>query len=145
MSTFTPVVSGEVVYFGSLDGHLIAINRAVGQEAWKLKLPGTIWESPVVSSGSIYLAPTIFTTTRWTLAILMWIPSFGLRTIETPRPVLRNILSSWENRAFVVHQRQRDFFSCRSCLAAHHQLSASSAKGKCQCLRFVSGNRLVPI
>jgi len=54
ISSSSPVVSGDAVYFGSLDGHLYAANIMTGQEKWRLKTGGRIDSSPTVSGGAVY-------------------------------------------------------------------------------------------
>ncbi len=48
-----PAISGGVVYFGSGDGYLYALDAGSGQEKWKFKTgrgPG----SPAISGGVLY-------------------------------------------------------------------------------------------
>src|SRR5579885_1570592 len=49
-----PAVVGGVVYVGSLDKHLYAIDLATGQQKWKTKL-GAFKASPGVKGGRVYI------------------------------------------------------------------------------------------
>jgi outer membrane protein assembly factor BamB len=52
----TPAVSEGVVYFGSRDGHLYAIDGKTGQEKWRFETEyGPVYTSPFVSEGMVYL------------------------------------------------------------------------------------------
>ena len=48
------VVSDGVVYFGSHDTNLYAVNAKTGQEKWKFKTGRWVWSSPTVSDGVVY-------------------------------------------------------------------------------------------
>ncbi|MDT9191305.1 MAG: PQQ-binding-like beta-propeller repeat protein, partial [Limnospira sp. PMC 894.15] len=50
----SPAVSGGVVYFGSYDNHLYAVDANTGQERWKFKTESVIFSSPAVSGGVVY-------------------------------------------------------------------------------------------
>ena len=50
----SPSVDGGVVYAGSLDWHLYAIDAATGQENWRFKTKGPVWGSPAVYDGVVY-------------------------------------------------------------------------------------------
>ena len=50
----TPSVDGGVVYAGSLDWHLYALDAATGEEKWRFKTKGPVWGSPAVSNGVVY-------------------------------------------------------------------------------------------
>lgn len=52
----TPLVVGDVVYVGSTDGSLYAINRADGTQRWKFDTKGAIASSPAYSQGFVYIA-----------------------------------------------------------------------------------------
>jgi len=52
----TPAVVGDVVYAGSTDGALYAVNRADGTERWKFETNGPIASSPAVSGGLVYIS-----------------------------------------------------------------------------------------
>ncbi|MEM4729172.1 MAG: PQQ-binding-like beta-propeller repeat protein [Thermoplasmata archaeon] len=51
----SPVVVGDVVYIGSEDGCLYALNRSTGALLWKARTGGPILSSPAVASGNIYI------------------------------------------------------------------------------------------
>jgi outer membrane protein assembly factor BamB len=50
----SPAIAGDVVYVGSLSGHLYAIDRATGQEKWNFKSRMPIASSPSVADGTVY-------------------------------------------------------------------------------------------
>ena len=52
----TPAVVGDVVYVGSTDGSLYAVNRADGTQRWKFDSEGPIASSPAVGDGLVYVA-----------------------------------------------------------------------------------------
>ena len=50
----SPAVSDSVVYFGSWDNHLYALDTKTGEEKWKFETGGKILSSPSVSGGIVY-------------------------------------------------------------------------------------------
>jgi outer membrane protein assembly factor BamB len=52
----SPLVVGTVVYVGSTDGALYAINRADGSLKWKLLTKGAISSSPAFHNGLVYIS-----------------------------------------------------------------------------------------
>ena len=50
----TPAVSDGVVYFGSTDNHLYALDAKTGKEKWKFKTGDWVSSSPAVSDGVVY-------------------------------------------------------------------------------------------
>jgi outer membrane protein assembly factor BamB len=73
----SPAVVGEVVYVGSTDGSLYAVNRADGSQRWKFATNGPIASSPAVGGdlvyvssvdGNIYAVEAATGTKRWTFA-----------------------------------------------------------------------------
>ena len=50
----SPAVADGVVYFGSSDRHLYAVNINTGQEKWKFKTEGEVFSSPAVADGVVY-------------------------------------------------------------------------------------------
>jgi len=50
----SPAIADGVVYIGSLDGHLHAIDQETGQEKWKFKSRMPIASSPAVAGGALY-------------------------------------------------------------------------------------------
>jgi outer membrane protein assembly factor BamB len=50
----SPVVSGGMLYAGSADGFLYALDAATGQLKWKAKSGGAVHSSPAVDSGMVY-------------------------------------------------------------------------------------------
>ena len=49
----SPAVVGGVVYFGSGDHYLYAVNIKTGQEKWKFKTGGSIASSPTAVGGIV--------------------------------------------------------------------------------------------
>jgi eukaryotic-like serine/threonine-protein kinase len=52
----SPVVSDGVVYFGSADGYLYAVDVQTGQERWTFQTGDAVWSSPAVSDGVAYVS-----------------------------------------------------------------------------------------
>ncbi|MDO5972526.1 PQQ-binding-like beta-propeller repeat protein [Flavivirga aquimarina] len=52
----TAVISGNVVYFGSSDGYIYALNKQNGNLIWKYKTDGAIVSSPEISNTSLYIS-----------------------------------------------------------------------------------------
>ena len=50
----SPAVADGVVYFGSHDGHLYAVDTQTGQAKWKFKTGGAVYSSPAVADGVVY-------------------------------------------------------------------------------------------
>jgi outer membrane protein assembly factor BamB len=50
----SPAISDGVVYIGSMDGYLYAIDQTTGKEKWKYKSSMPIASSPAVSGGILY-------------------------------------------------------------------------------------------
>lgn len=50
----SPAVVNGVVYFGSRDSHIYALNAATGEELWKFKTGSWVESSPVVVDGVVY-------------------------------------------------------------------------------------------
>jgi outer membrane protein assembly factor BamB len=51
----SPLVVGDVVYVGSTDGSLYALNRADGSQRWKFDSKGPIASSPAFHAGMVYV------------------------------------------------------------------------------------------
>ena len=47
-------ISDGVVYFGSMDGHLYAVDAQSGQERWKFQAGCLTWSRPTVADGVVY-------------------------------------------------------------------------------------------
>jgi outer membrane protein assembly factor BamB len=54
----SPAVVDGVVYIGSLDGHLYAIDQDTGKEKWNFKSSRPIASSPTVDRGTLYFVST---------------------------------------------------------------------------------------
>ncbi len=50
----SPAVVDGVVYFGSDDNHLYAIDIKTGEEKWKFETGAEVWSSPAVVDGVVY-------------------------------------------------------------------------------------------
>ncbi|MFC4464643.1 PQQ-binding-like beta-propeller repeat protein [Streptomyces xiangluensis] len=51
----SPAVSGGVVYFGSFDGHVYALDAATGKVRWKFSTDSYNSSSPAISGGIVYV------------------------------------------------------------------------------------------
>jgi outer membrane protein assembly factor BamB len=51
----SPLVVGDVVYVGSTDGSLYAVNKADGTQRWKFDSRGPISSSPAFHAGTVYI------------------------------------------------------------------------------------------
>jgi len=51
----SPVIAGGMVYFGSADGNLYALDPATGKQKWVFKTAGRIRATPAVAEGVVYL------------------------------------------------------------------------------------------
>jgi|SRR5712691_9012871 len=51
----SPVVAGEVVYIGSEDSHVYALEARTGKKLWSFKTGGAIISSPAVVNGIVYV------------------------------------------------------------------------------------------
>lgn len=72
----TPVVAAGVVYVGSSDGHLYALDRTTGAERWRVAAATAVTGSPAVAGDIVYVtdhASTLYAvdaasgTVRWTV------------------------------------------------------------------------------
>jgi len=52
----SPAVSGDLVFVGSADGHLYAIDRATGAQRWRFATQGAVNSSPAVHDGVVYVS-----------------------------------------------------------------------------------------
>ena len=52
----SPLVVGDVVFVGSTDGSLYAVNRADGTQRWKFDTRGPVSSSPAYHDGIVYIA-----------------------------------------------------------------------------------------
>ena len=50
----SPAVSGGIVYVGSLDGNMYALDANSGNVVWKAATVGPIENSPSVSDGAVF-------------------------------------------------------------------------------------------
>ena len=52
----SPVLAGDILYFGSDDGHLYALDKQTGKLLWKFYFGCPIKGSPIVSGNALYLS-----------------------------------------------------------------------------------------
>ena len=52
----SPAISGEILYIGSDDGNLYALNAQTGEVIWKYYLGVPVKSSPIVSGNAVYVA-----------------------------------------------------------------------------------------
>jgi len=50
----SPAIADGVVYFGSNDGNLYAVDIKTGQEKWKFKTESWVYSSPAIADGVVY-------------------------------------------------------------------------------------------
>ena len=50
----SPAIADGVVYFGSVDGNLYAVDIKTGQEKWKFKTEDWVNSSPAIADGVVY-------------------------------------------------------------------------------------------
>ena len=51
----SPIVTGGVVYVGSLDNHLYALDAATGDLLWRYETGNGVYSSPGIDSGVVYV------------------------------------------------------------------------------------------
>ena len=51
----SPTVSDNMVYFGSDDSYLYALNALTGELKWKFKTGDVVYSSPAVADGAVYV------------------------------------------------------------------------------------------
>src|SRR5690349_16540783 len=49
----TPCVGGDVIYFGSSDMHVYALNKKTGKLIWKFKTDGAVNTTPVLDENKV--------------------------------------------------------------------------------------------
>jgi outer membrane protein assembly factor BamB len=47
-----------MIYIGSFDGRLYALDARTGQEKWSFKTDGEVYSSPAVAGGVVYFSST---------------------------------------------------------------------------------------
>ena len=52
---YSPVVSNGVVYFGSFDNGVYALNASNGTILWSFYTNGLVYSSPAVANGVVYV------------------------------------------------------------------------------------------
>ncbi len=55
VSTARPGISGDVVYFGTNGGRLVAADRATGAIIWEKRIPAPVWGSPVIVDDTLLI------------------------------------------------------------------------------------------
>ncbi len=48
-------MANGVVYVGSLDGNLYAVDAATGEEQWRFATDAEVYSSPAVANGVVYV------------------------------------------------------------------------------------------
>jgi len=51
----SPSVAGGIVYIGSFDGNLYAVDQETGKEKWKFEMPRQVASTPAIADGVLYL------------------------------------------------------------------------------------------
>ncbi|MBI1879272.1 MAG: PQQ-like beta-propeller repeat protein [Chloroflexi bacterium] len=51
----SPALAGGVIYFGSVDKRLYAVDIKTGKLKWRFETKGILWSAPVVAAGTVYL------------------------------------------------------------------------------------------
>ena len=100
----SPAIAEGVVYIGSLDGHLHAIDQETGQEIWKFKSRMPIASSPAVAGPTLY-----FVSSTGALAAIdvktgqpKWVfaaeyeKKFEARNLHGYPPVAQTIPDAWD-------------------------------------------------
>jgi outer membrane protein assembly factor BamB len=100
----SPAIADAVVYIGSLDGHLHAIDQETGAERWKFKSRMPIASSPTVDGSTLY-----FTSSLGALAALdvatgtpKWVfgaqydKKFEARNLHGYPPAMQTIPDAWD-------------------------------------------------
>jgi len=54
--TSSPVIVGDVVYVGTDDGHLLALDRLTGRTRWRYDAKSAVQSSPAVARGLVFIA-----------------------------------------------------------------------------------------
>jgi hypothetical protein len=83
----SPAVSNGVIYVGSDDHNLYAIDAATGEEMWRFTLDNRVYSSPIVSKGVVYVG-----SVNGNIYAIGKAPSIA--TNSTVIPTTSNILSS---------------------------------------------------
>lgn len=55
----SPAVAGGVVYVGSNDGYVYALNAGTGRRLWRYRTGLGVYSSPAVSDGAVYVGSDI--------------------------------------------------------------------------------------
>lgn len=51
----SPVIDGQVIYFGSDDGNIYAVDSETGRQIWKTKTRGPVSATPAIANGMLYV------------------------------------------------------------------------------------------
>ena len=62
----SPVMQDKVIYFGSDDGNVYAVDAQSGQQIWKTATRGPVPCTPAIDHGMVYSAATTENSTRST-------------------------------------------------------------------------------
>ena len=84
MWSSSPAVANGVVYFGSDDKNLYAIDAVTGKEKWRFATGDRVWSSPAVANGIVYVGSrdnnlyaidAVTGKERWRFATGDWVDS----------------------------------------------------------------------
>ncbi|MGB8658189.1 MAG: PQQ-binding-like beta-propeller repeat protein [Candidatus Zixiibacteriota bacterium] len=101
----SPAIAGGVVYFGSLDHHLYAVDISTGEEKWKFKTEGEVASSPAIAGGvvcfgsydgNLYAVDVKTGEEKWRFKTGGWVVS---------SPVIANgvvYFGSWDSNLYAV-------------------------------------------
>jgi len=101
----SPAVSGDVVYFGSCDSYIFALNALNGSMIWSYYTGGFLFASPAVANGVLYIgsydgkiyalgAPTNSTTNSQSITEPSSTPTPAKTTAPTPLPTPQPTVNS---------------------------------------------------
>jgi len=78
----TPAVANGMVYFGSIDGYVCALNASTGAFVWCYHITGEVYSSPVIVNGVVYFDPGLYALDANTGALLWTATDCGC--VDTP-------------------------------------------------------------
>ena len=55
MSYSSPIVANGIVYVGSYDHNVYALNATTGTKVWNYATGDAVWYSPIVANGIVYV------------------------------------------------------------------------------------------
>ncbi len=96
----SPVIAGGIVYFGSDDAHLYAVDVETGQEKWRFKTEGDVRSSPAIANGAVYF--TSFDGHIYAVDIETGQQMWKLNTIASTANLLRGRYDDFTSSPLVV-------------------------------------------